>query len=144
MAGGLTQKGFNMESKKKKHLCQNTIVAIISCVLVLVAFGGIQHYKNNRWKTDLNVTYIGHDYDSGNYHYEITNRSNRTLSNVIVIFTVDNAGDDDFEVEYRLGTLRIGETTTCELRWSDVQRKAKELGYELFGARTDILKIEYK
>lgn len=134
-----------MENKnKKKHLSQNAIVAIISCVLVLVAFLGIQHYKNNRWKTDLSVTYIGHDYDSGNYEYEIINRSNRTLSNVTVIFMVDNAGDDDFEVECRLGTLRIGETKSCELRWSEVQRKAKELGYELFGARTDILKIDYK
>lgn len=130
----------------------NKKIAIFCGVCILVAaviVGGVIHY-NNRWKSNIDVKYIGYNsgkYDYQRYHvWEITNESGRNLKNVTITFKVSNNVFKDFTFEQRVGTfgnMKIGETKTVELYWNLIKAEAEDRGITLLMANVDILRITY-
>lgn len=117
--------------------------AVIVCLCIALVVAMVIVYRNNRWKNNLDVKYIG--YTGGYYPYyewEITNESGKTLKNVTVVFKVDNSVWDDFTFE-QTENMKKGETRTVKLYWNSVKAEADERGIELLMADVDILRIVY-
>lgn len=118
---------------------------VLLCVAVVLASVAI--YKNNRWKNNIGIKYVG--YTSGYspyYEWEITNESGKTLKNVKVVFKVSNTVWDDFTFEKTVGfsgDMKKGETKTVTLYWNTVRAEAEERGIELLMASVDILRVTY-
>lgn len=134
--------------RKKKWL----IIAAIAVVVVLVIYGW--HRSTTQWTRDLNVVYVDRvdKTDVGNHSessydlYEITNTTNGTLKEVVVIVSVDTIyGEFEYEdsVSY---TIRPGETVEYRLYDKDYQSAAQEQNIELgflSVSSVEIVKIKY-
>lgn len=118
--------------------------AVIVCLCIALVVAAVIVYRNNRWKNDLDVEYIGYTSGSLPYHeWEITNKSGKTLKNVVIMFKVDNPVWDDFTFENAIRSMKKGETITVKLYWNTVKAEAEERGIELLMADADILRITY-
>ena len=116
-------------------------IAIVIALCMAIIITSIVVYTNNRWKYELDVVYVG--YDDG-YEYTITNKANRTLEDVTIIFKVDNVGSSDFEFDDWVGTLHVGETKTVKLYSSTLKSEAEERDIELIFCEVDISRITYE
>lgn len=120
---------------------------VIALLCIAIVFGAVTAYKNNRWKNNIDVKYIG--YTGGSlpyYEWEITNESGKTLENVTIVFKVNNSVWDDFIFEQTVGVfgnMKKGETRAVKLYWNTVKKNAEEQGIELLMASVDILRITY-
>ena len=129
-----------IQANKRIVLVALCFVLVISALVTVTAYR-----KNNRWKDELDVKYIGRTeitFDIYYYEYEITNQSGRTMNNAAVVFRVDNPYGD-FEFDQMVGTLRIGETKTVKLYWNTVLAEAADRNIELRLASVDICRITY-
>lgn len=121
--------------------------AAIVCLCIALVVAVVVVYRNNRWKNNIDVRYIGYTSSSLPYHeWEITNESGKTLKNVVVIFKADNQVWDDFTFEQTVGVfgnVKKGEAVTVKLYWNRVKAEAEDRGIELLMADVDILRITY-
>lgn len=134
--------------RKKKWL----IIAAITVVVVLVIYGW--HRSTTQWTRDLNVVYVdrvsrtdvGNHSESSYDLYEITNTTDVTLKEVVVIISVDTIyGEFKYEdsVSY---TIKPGETVEYRLYDKDYQSAAQEQSIELAFlsvSSVEIVKIKY-
>lgn len=134
--------------RKKKWL----IIAAITVVVVLVIYGW--HRSTTQWTRDLNVVYVdrvsrtdvGNHSESSYDLYEITNTTDVTLKEVVVIISVDTIyGEFKYEdsVSY---TIKPGETVEYRLYDKDYQSAAQEQSIELgflSVSSVEIVKIKY-
>ena len=118
--------------------------AVIVCLCIALVVTVVIVYRNNRWKNNLDVKYIGYTDDySPYYEWEITNESGKTLKNVAVVFKVDNPVWDDFTFEHTVRHMKKGETTSVKLYWNTVKAEAEKRKIALLMADVDILRITY-
>lgn len=121
--------------------------AAVVCLCIALVVVVVIVYRNNRWKNNIDVKYIGYTSGSLPYHeWEITNDSGKTLKNVTVVFKVDNQVWDDFTFAQTVrvfGNMKKGETATVKLYWNTVKAEAEKRGIELLMAHVDILRITY-
>lgn len=106
-----------------------TVVLIIAFVTTMATI-----YLNNRWKRDLDVAYVGTVYEPGTYtvsyyEYEITNKTNRELENVVLTIAVkDSILDSKTKFQERIGDLREGETETIKIYKNGLEREMENAG----------------
>lgn len=122
-------------------------VIVLLCIAIIAV--AVAVYRNNRWKFELDVKYVG--YTDGYYpyyEYEITNNTNRTLKNVTVVIKIEDTirGYKNETIEYTLGifgTLKVGETETFKLHENVLNKDVDDLGHSYVFWRWDILRIVY-
>lgn len=122
-----------------------TVVLIIAFVATMATI-----YLNNRWKCDLDVAYVGTVYEPGTYtvsyyEYEITNKTNRKLENVILTIAVkDSILDSKTKFQERIGDLREGETETIKIYKNRLEREMENAGEYFVYCDFSIKRITYK
>ena len=136
-------------NRKKKWL----IITMVTLVVIMLVIYG-WHRSTTQWTRDLKVVYVDRvsKTDVGNYSessydlYEITNTTNGTLKEVVVIVSVDTIyGEFEYEdsVSY---TIKPGETVEYRLYDKDYQSAAQEQNIELgflSVSSVEIVKIKY-
>lgn len=119
-------------------------VIVLLCIAIIAV--AVAVYRNNRWKFELDVKYVGYiDGYYPYYEYEITNNTNRTLKNVTVVIKIEDPIEifKDETLDYSLGTLRVGETETFKLHENVLNKDVDDLGHSYAFWRWDILRIVY-
>lgn len=122
------------------------------CILLaVIAILGSVIWKNNRWKHELDLTYIdsvsyrNEPYKTEYYEYEVTNRTKRKLKDVtVVIVAEDNIFNRKLELEYRIGTLYEGETDTFKIYRTWLEKNIEEKEPHFWYSGFHIKKITYK
>lgn len=124
----------------KVSLTAKIFIAVLGVIILFIV--GTMVYRNVRWKYELDVRYLG--YEDGVRAYEITNNSKRILKDVVVTFEVDGILNLDFDFEYPVGRIEVGETITVKLRHETLKEVAAERDYDLVVMKgVGIAKIKY-
>ena len=133
-----------MEKLSKKKIC----LIVLAIVIIVAAYW---YYSSTQWERDFEIRYVDYVSDKNNkdynyYLYEITNKTNHTLTDVYAVISVETIyGDFEYEdsVSHR---IKPGETVEYKLYNKDYNREAENRGMEL-GAfsvySVDIVKIKY-
>lgn len=120
-------------------------------VVLIIAFAATmaQIYLNNRWKRNLGVAY-GTVYEPGTYsvsyyEYEITNKTNRKLENVVLTIEVkDSILDSKTKFQEHIGDLREGETEAIKIYKNRLEREMEDVGENFVYCDFSIKRITYK
>lgn len=124
-----------------KKLPMKKLLIILTAVLVIAAvIVGIVSYNLSAWKRNFEIKYIG--YENSTYQYKITNLTSKTYRNVKVIVRVED-GINNITFEEHIGSIRQHEELDYNLKWSTVERVAKEKGVHLLIADVDIVCLEW-
>lgn len=121
-------------------------------VVLIIAFAATmaQIYLNNRWKRNLGVAYVGTVYEPGTYsvsyyEYEITNKTNRKLENVVLTIEVkDSILDSKTKFQEHIGDLREGETEAIKIYKNRLEREMEDVGENFVYCDFSIKRITYK
>lgn len=122
-----------------------TVVLIITFVATMATI-----YLNNRWKRDLGVAYAGTVYEPGTcsvsyYEYEITNKTNRKLENVVLTIEVkDSILGSKTKFQEHIGNLREGETEAIKIYKNRLEREMEDAGEYFVYCDFSIKRITYK
>ena len=134
---------LNLTKKQKNR-------AVCVLLVAVVVLGSIV-WKNNRWKYELDLTYVdsvsyrNHPYKTEYYEYEVTNRTKRKLKDVTaVIVAEDDIFNDKLKLEYYIGTLYEGETDTFKISRTWLENSIKEKKPHFWYSGFHIEKITYK
>lgn len=107
-------------------------------------------YLNNRWKRDLGVAYVGTVYEPGTYsvsyyEYEITNKTNRKLENVVLTIEVkDSILDSKTKCQEHIGDLREGEIEAIKIYKNRLEREMEDAGEYFVYYDFSIKRITYQ
>lgn len=123
-----------------------------AAVLAIALIAGVYTaYFNNRWKYELDLTYVdsvayrNNPYKVEYHEYEIKNKTKRKLKNVTaVIVAEDNIFNDKVKLEYIIGTLQEGETDTIKIYETWLENSIKEKKPHFWYSGFHIKKITYK
>lgn len=120
-------------------------------LLVVIAILGFVIWKNNRWKYELDLTYIdsvsyrNEPFKVEYYEYEVKNKTKRELEDVTVVIVVeDKIFSKKLELEYQIGTLREGETDTFKIYETWLEKNIEEKDPDFWYCGFHIKKITYK
>ena len=125
-------------------------IIILLLVIIVAAYW---YYSSTQWERDFEIRYI--EYVSGRktgnssgrsyYLYEITNKTNHTLTDVYAVISVEAVVPDEFEyedlVEHR---IKAGETVEYRIYTEDYEEAAAEQGERLTSVYSvEIVEIKY-
>lgn len=135
-------------TKFDRRFFKKAITAVLIIAFVSAAY---MVYFNNRWKHELDLTYIdsvsyrNEPYKVEYYEYEITNRTKRKLKDVTaVIVAEDNIFNDKLKLEYYIGSLYEGETDTFKIYETWLEKSIEEKKPHFWYSGFHIKKITYK
>lgn len=122
------------------------------CILLaVIAILGFVIWKNNRWKYELDLTYIdsvsyrNEPFKVEYYEYEVKNKIKAGIGRC---YCRDCGGGQNIhkklELEYRIGTLREGETDTFKIYETWLEKNIEEKDPDFWYCGFHIKKITYK
>lgn len=134
-----------MEKLDKKKIC----LIVLAAVIVLAAYW---YYSSTQWERDFEIRYVEYvgksqkgNYSGKSYYlYEITNKTNHTLTDVYAVISVEDLMDEfEYEdlIEYN---IKAGETVEYRIYTEDYEEAAEAQGETLvFVSSVEIVKIKY-
>lgn len=143
--------------KTKKRLLVFALVIVIVAGVVC----GVLYIRNTQWEKDISISggeWVANGYqnasasggnmfdvgEKGNpyYDYKITNKTNHSMSDVVIVFECEGKGIDSkkWTYKYRVGYLLPGETKSIKVyHWDMFETPDKYWSTDF-----DIKKVTYK
>ena len=125
----------------------------IIILLLVVIVAAYWYYSSTQWERDFDIRYVeyvrdGALFESSDYSYylyEITNKTNRVLTDVYAVIEVTDYTEESFEYDDLIErSIRPGETVEYKIYTKDYKKAAEKQGEDLgMIISVDIVKIEY-